>query len=390
VLVAEVHTNRSLRHAGHHGSPPLAARLPRHISGNLRAFSSHFPDGRKAHVFLRERAKIEKPPGFLTIDEYYGRWIERRKPPTVAPTTYRDYKNHHATYIKPTIGSVPIAELRRDHLEDLRVQLRAKGLAEKTIKNVLGGSLRALVRDAIDDGVLSEDPFKVFRWSKIRFEGADPHTEDERERILDHLAREEYRSGRGSGAYRVRTHYDYFAAVHTLYFTGMRPSELSALRIRDADLFKGVLFVRGSRVLRQDGPSAKTESAVRRVGVDEKTVELLKPLIPLHSDPDAYLFHAPEGSPIDQDKLNRIFCDAQRVLGIRLRGLYATKDTFCSVYLSNSGRIEWLSQQTGVAEGTLRKHYASYLRRRDDDTAELAKLTGKSESQGAKTGSKKG
>lgn len=51
--------------------------------------------------------------------------------------------------------------------------------------------------------------------------------------------------------------------------------------------------------------------------------------------------------------------DAQRVLGVRVRGLYATKDTFCSLYLSRGARLEWLSEQTGVAHGTLRKHYAS-------------------------------
>jgi integrase len=170
----------------------------------------------------------------------------------------------------------------------------------------------------------------------------------------------------------------------------MRPSEIAALRVRDTDLVQGVLFVRGSRVLRQDGPSTKTKSAVRRVGIDETTMKVLEPLIPLHPDPAAYLFHAPEGGPIDQDKVNRFFCDTQRVLGIRVRGLYATKDTFCSIYLSNGGRIEWLSQQTGVAEGTLRKHYANYLRRRDDDAAELAKLTAKSERRVVKIGSKKG
>jgi hypothetical protein len=55
-------------------------------------------------------------------------------------------------------------------------------------------------------------------------------------------------------------------------------------------------------------------------------------------------------------------------------GLYSSKDTFCSLYLSHGGRLKWLAEQTGVAEGTLRKHYAKYIRTAQDDAAELAKL----------------
>jgi integrase len=183
--------------------------------------------------------------------------------------------------------------------------------------------------------------------------------------------------GRGSGVYAMRPHYPYLAAVYTLYFTGMRPSEFAALRVRDLEVRDptegGRLFVRGSRVLRREGPT-KTATSKRVVAIDPTTTKILEPLVSLRANPDDFLFHAPEGGAIDQAKLNRNFCDAQRVLGIRIRALYSTKDTFCSLYLSRGGRLEWLAEQTGVAEGTLRKHYAKYIRTGHDDVAELAKL----------------
>jgi hypothetical protein len=78
---------------------------------------------------------------------------------------------------------------------------------------------------------------------------------------------------------------------------------------------------------------------------------------------------------MDPEKLNRIFCDAQRALGIEpIRGVYSTKDTFCSIYISNGGRWAWLSEQTGVAVQTLKRHYARYERTPEDDSTELARL----------------
>ncbi len=234
------------------------------------------------------------------------------------------------------------------------------------------------MRDALDDELLDRNPYTVFRWARTEVAGPDPFTEDEREAILQWLRTKEWRSGRGRGAYATRHHPDYVVAVQVLFFTGMRPSEAVALRVRDLEVGSvgqgGRLVVRGSRVLRHDGPT-KTARATRVVAIDPTTAASLATLVPLRPDPEAWLLRAPEGGAIDQDKLNRIFCDAQRVLKIRTRGLYATKDTFCSLYLSRGGRLEWLSEQTGVAPGTLRKHYAKYVRTPNDDAAELGRLT---------------
>ena len=138
----------------------------------------------------------------------------------------------------------------------------------------------------------------------------------------------------------------------------MRPSELVALKVRDVDVKARPLLVRGSRVLWRDG-ATKTPGSFRSVAIDDETAGLIGMLVPLRTRPDDFLFHAPEGGAIDQGKLGRLFVDAQRVKRIRLRGLYATKDTFCSLYLTNGGRLEWLSAQTGVGQRTLKDHYRS-------------------------------
>jgi hypothetical protein len=232
-----------------------------------------------------------------------------------------------------------------------------------------------MLRDALDDGLTEVDPFRNLSWPRIAFEGPAPHSAAERDAILKYLREKTvFRVGRGSGRYGYRVHYDYFAAVLLLAYTGMRPSEAIGLRMKDVDLKRMLITVRGAAVLgRRKAP--KTTSSERLVAIDGDTAFVLEPLIKLHTTETESLFHAPEGGFMDQEKLNRVFCDAQRALKITpIRGVYSTKDTFCSTYISNGGRWSWLSEQTGVAIQTLKRHYAKYERTLEDDAAELARL----------------
>src|SRR5262249_39522130 len=50
-----------------------------------------------------------------------------------------------------------------------------------------------------------------------------------------------------------------------------------------------------------------------------------------------------------------------RALDVRVRGIYATKDTFVTTALRAGVKIAWLEQQTGVTYATLRRHYGKWM-----------------------------
>jgi integrase len=342
-----------------------------------------FPSGRHAHRSAPPPSEDDRAAD-ETVAGYFERWLPR-KLGTVAPATYRDYKQHIGTYVVPRIGATPLREIVKGTIEELRAELanidpvsgERRGLADKSIRNILGASFRAMIRDAIDDGLIEEDPFRNLSWPRLSFEGPTPHSAGERDAILRYLREKSFRVGRGSGRYGYRAHYDYVAAVHLLFFTGMRPSEAIGLRVGDVDMRRLVVAVRGAVVLgRRKVP--KTSLSERIVAIDGDTARVLEPLIKLHTTETEPLFSAPEGGLMSEEKLNRVFCDAQRALKISpIRGVYSTKDTFCSIYISRGGRWSWLSEQTGVAVQTLRRHYAKYDRTAEDDAAELARLRAK-------------
>src|SRR5438094_8982293 len=67
------------------------------------------------------------------------------------------------------------------------------------------------------------------------------------------------------------------------------------------------------------------------------------------------------GQRIEPNSLLQHWYACQRALGIRVRGLYCTKDTFVTTSLNAGVKIAWLEQQTGVAYATLRRHYGKWM-----------------------------
>ena len=91
-----------------------------------------------------------------------------------------------------------------------------------------------------------------------------------------------------------------------------------------------------------------------------------------------HVFVSTDGEPIEPKSLSAHWYACLRALGIRVRGVYCTKDTFMSTALTAGVSITWLEQQTGVAYATIRKHYGRWLRTEGaSQTAKIAALSGR-------------
>src|SRR5262249_43686801 len=61
-----------------------------------------------------------------------------------------------------------------------------------------------------------------------------------------------------------------------------------------------------------------------------------------------------------------------RALGLRVRGIYSTKDTFVTTALKAGVKVAWLENQTGVSYATLKRHYGKWFY--DGDDTELRRF----------------
>jgi len=132
----------------------------------------------------------------------------------------------------------------------------------------------------------------------------DPFTPVERDAILEWFRTKTFgRVGRPSQARDVltpkRVHPPFHVYLHTLFWTGMRPSEAAGLRWTDMDLDQRQGRVQGSRHSYFRSRRTKTKAARRTVQFTSETTALLKSIMPLHVEPDTPVFTNVDGEPIE-------------------------------------------------------------------------------------------
>jgi integrase len=311
-----------------------------------------------------------------TVEGYFRTWFpEQVARPSTRPAQRRDYRRHIEGYVLPGLGEMPLAGLRPKDVRGLQADLlgrtsskTGRPLSEKFVKNIICGSFQAMVRQARIDGLVLCDPFEGLEWDRYEPPDADPFQPEERDAILDWFKAKRFgvHAGRPSTVNRLVPHPPFHGYLHFLFWTGARPSEASGLRWRHVDLRRGLAHVRESYHMGRYG-KPKTQRARRTIELHPDTVPLLRVLQPEHVAPDMPVFVNTEGNPIEPKAFSERWYDCLRALGLRQRGLYATKDTFVTLALATRREdvMLWLVQQTGVAYETLRRHYAKFLPKPD-------------------------
>jgi integrase len=351
--------------------------LAKLVGALLRAGKDPRPELEKCRATLASAATRDVAPVLPTgptVESYYREWYAARSS-RVRPAQARDYRRHMENYVIPAIGAHLLADLKPKDVRGLQSDLLArvsskthKALSEKFTKNILCGTFQAMIRQARADEAVLCDPFVGLEWERWEHPEPEPFDAAERDAILGWFRdkRFSFHAGLDGAPHRVRPHPHYHAYLHLLFWHGARPSEASGFRWRHLDLRRGLAFVRESYHMGRYG-KPKTKAAKRTIELHPGTVELLRAIKPLRESPEQPVFVTTTGGPIEPKNFSEHWYDCLRALGLRQRGLYATKDTAVSLALA-TGRDDmmlWLVQQTGVAIETLRRHYAKWIPKPD-------------------------
>jgi integrase len=352
---------------------PLARLVAAAIAAGKRLADVDQIIGRPAPSSVDQVSNRMAPaPSGPTVAEYFTTWIDQQTP-IVRRAQARDYRRHLKRNVLPVLGKLPLADLKPADVRALQADLLAQGKSPKYVRNIIAGSFRAMVQQARIDELVTRDVFAGLKWPRWNPPKADPFTIDEVKRILEYLRAKRFgfHPGPGSTSVRFLPHPAFHAFVQLLFWTGLRPSEAAGLQWGDIDLVARRLHVRRSRHLYAYG-EPKTASARRTVELFDSSVELLRTIQPLHVAPEMPVLTNTNGKPIEPNAFLRHWYDCLRGLGIRQRGLYATKDTFVTNALSIGARIAWLEAQTGVNYATLRRHYGQWMP--SEDRTELQRF----------------
>jgi integrase len=204
-----------------------------------------------------------------------------------------------------------------------------------------------MVRDAREiDHLIVGDPFAAVQWPDKETVRRDAFTGAERDKILDYF----------------RSHEPfYYPFVFTMFWTGMRPSECTALRVGDVDLKNGTISIMKSRHLGEEG-APKTRASRRTVKLLPNVVEVLARAKELRVTEDDYFFKNRKRTPIDADQWRKDYWYAAlRAKGIRERDFYCTRHTFISLALTAGENIKAIAEQCGTSAQMIEQHYGRYM-----------------------------
>lgn len=314
----------------------LRAAIVSEIERGSFDYARHFPESTRSAL---HGGKPVKMVGDL-LDEYLI-WAKG----SVAWSTYKGYESAVRHHLQPTFGETPITDLT---VSEIKAWLGGLEITAKRINNVLI-PLRHVTADAHSDGLIPADPMKRIQHLKDRRpkQEPDPFTVDEVQALI--------------AAAR-----DLEVAVFIQFAcsTGMRTSELMALRWGDIDRKQGTVRVRRAFVEGKLSEATKTASGTRDVLLMPMALDALKFMKPITSMKQDEIFCYPfQCRPFEgYDEIRKCWSPTIKRAGIRYRPQYQTRHTYASWMLSAGENPVWLAQQMGHSDwGMLRRVYGRWI-----------------------------
>jgi integrase len=167
-------------------------------------------------------------PGKTTVAEYLDRWLGEYVQPNLSPRTAEGYEHIIRRYLVPATGNLAIAGLKPEHLQHFYSDELNTGLSAQTVRHHHTVLHKAL-QDAVEWGLLVRN---------IADAVSPPHTtQPEMQTWNESEVSLFLEAAKGTLYYKL-----FYLAL----FTGMRRSELLALRWQDIDFIYGQISVNRS------------------------------------------------------------------------------------------------------------------------------------------------
>jgi len=271
------------------------------------------------------------------------------------PSTVENVESETRTHLVPFFGERPFDGIDADEVADLIATLAGKGLAPKTVRNVIG-TLSALMNFA-------RAPRR--RWATINpCDGAElpPIPEDDEIRYLTIPEIRTLIAHARRGMYQEIDRALYLVAA----MTGLRLGELVALRWRDVDWVAGVIRVRRNYVRGREG-TPKSRRSSRAVPMADEVggvLDLLFRASRFQGDDDRVFAHPATGRPIPKANVTRRLHKALEDAGLdRTHVFHDLRHTFGTTMAAAGVPMRTLQEWMGHRNISTTERYADYAPR---------------------------
>jgi integrase len=291
-------------------------------------------------------------PTKTTLSEYLERWLTDYVKPNLGPRTYEGYESIIRCHLTPDLGHIQLMQLKPQHLQKYYAmklagvrQDRKDSLTQTTVSHHHTCLHRAL-KMAVRWGLLTNNPADAVTPPRPQHTDMKTMNEDELQIFL---------------ATAKKT--PYYTMFYTVLFTGMRRSELLALRWSDVDLLMCEISVTqtlhhlrgGSMVFRQP----KTAKGRRMIALSPSLALVLKGhkeklaaeriMVGAKLKETDLVFGTPEGKPLLPDSISNAWARIVKRAGLSHFRLHDARHTHASLLLKQGAHPKVVQERLGHA-----------------------------------------
>ncbi len=291
-------------------------------------------------------------PGKLTVATFLERWLRDYVWPLLSPKTAEGYQDIVRRHLIPKLGQIPLTELKPKHIQEFY----AKALSSGRLDGKGGLSPNSILRyhQCLHSALESAG-----KWGLVARNVADavdpPRTNKHRLNTLDE-------DGINS-VLQAAESTPHYALFYCALFTGMRRSELLALRWCDVDLLLGQISVNRSLHHLRNGAvifrAPKSVKGRRMVALSPSTCivlrkqrekqEALSTMMGKRLEDSDLIFSQADGRPLLPDSVTHAWVKLVRKVGLNGVRLHDARHTHASLLLKQGVHPKVVQERLGHA-----------------------------------------
>jgi len=284
-------------------------------------------------------------PGKITLADYLKQWLKDYCWANLAPRTAEGYESIVHCHLIPSLGQIPLTQLKPEHLQHVYSNKLAAELSHRTVRYI-HVTLHKALQDAVRLGIIVRNPADAVKPPKVQRQEIRTMSESDIHIFLEFAKSTPY-----------------YALFFLALFTGMRRSELLALRWSDVDLILCQLSVTralhqlqdGSRIFRQP----KTAKGRRLISLSPSTTSLLiehreqqeemRQALGSTLTEDDLVFCHEDGKPLLPNSVSHAWTKLARRTGLKGIRLHDARHTHASLMLKQGIHPKIVQERLGHA-----------------------------------------
>lgn len=292
-----------------------------------------YREAKKKHdeLIVQAAAGTIVQPSKVTFAEFADEWEKTYCAVRLKRSTMLEYASYLKNHLKPFFGDTRMSAIGPKMVQDYVAQeVRGGRLSPKSVRNHVV-VLKRLMASAVEWGVIDRNPASKTVLPRIPQTEMAFLTPSEVRRLLDSTP---------EGWSRLM--------LATACLTGARKGEILAMKHDSWSLAERIITVRRT-LYAGELQEPKSKRSMRVLPMPESLAVMYASLVSDDVDPQAFVFHLPDGRPLANGTPNRILRRALKKAGLPEVTFHALRHSFVAAAIASEVPIKVIQELVGHA-----------------------------------------